>query len=262
MNDDWASYFCRVDDKPASMFLSLGISLSAPLEKLPHMGFISLTMQRPHDNGLSSQDEFETLCAIEDALQSFLETEEACVYVGRCTTDGARDFIYYMTDPSDWEDKVSDALDAFPDYQWTAGTQDEKEWETYFDLLYPDEVGMNVILNDRVRMQLDEHGDDMSVSRPIDHWLYFPTEEDRAAFMAEAEGEGFIAKEADAEPDPEAPANSDNEAPRFGVHLERDDAPEEIDEVTWNLRELAGARGGYYDGWGTVIVSDEEEGDE
>lgn len=108
-------------------------------------------------------------------------------------------------------------LGNFPDYEWHAGTQAEKEWDTYFDLLYPDDHGLNAIMNDRVRQQLEEHGDD-------------------------DDGNGETGAEE-----------------RFPIRLVRSDAPEDIDEVTWNLRELAGARGGIYDGWGTSVMREEEE---
>ena len=34
----------------------------------------------------------------------------------------------------------------------------------------------------------------------------------------------------------------------------RTDAPSELDDVTWELKELAGAHGGVYDGWGCVVA--------
>lgn len=261
MYNDWASYLCTVDGKPASMFLNLSLSVEEPLRKeLPNMGFISLTLLEPDENGLSTQAEYDALCAVEDALQAALEQKEAgkdgkCIYAGRCTTDGARDFIYYMADPIHWNEKAAAVLAAFPDYQWEAGTQLEKEWDTYFDLLYPDAAGLNEICNNQVLMQLDEHGDDGSVPRVIDHWLYFPRAEDREAFAREAEGEGFTASDAEADADSSPP---DEDTP-FAVLLRREDAPDDINEVTWNLRELAGAHGGYYDGWGTTVMNGEEE---
>lgn len=271
MYTDWASYLCTVDEKPASMFLNLGLSVEESLRKeLPNMGFISLSLLDPDENGLSVRAEYDTLCAVEDALRAALEREEAgedgkTIYAGRCTTDGARDFIYYMADPIRWNEKVAAVLAAFPDYVWEAGTQLEKEWDTYFDLLYPDAEGLNEICNNQVRMQLDEHGDDGSIPRVIDHWLYFPREEDREAFVREAGEEGFVVAEAenDAEENAEAGDEADVSPPDednpFGVLLQREDAPDDINEVTWGLRELAGAHGGYYDGWGTTVMNGEEE---
>ena len=258
MNDDWAHYFCLVDNSSASMFLNMDLAARAPREELQHMGFISLTMLEPYEDGLASQAESETLYAIEDALKSALETEGKTLYVGRCTTEGARDFIYYMHDPTGWSERVEAALAPFPAYQWQAGTQPEKEWDTYFELLYPDDPGLNDICNSRVRIQLEESGDIPSIPRMIDHWLYFHQEADRLAFISEAETEGFAASNAD--PVHDAPLPGD--APLYEVVLQREDAPENINEITWGLRELAGARGGYYDGWGTTVMTEEEKREE
>jgi hypothetical protein len=61
MSNDWDFYSCRVDDKPASIFVDLGIRRDVPLSGRPYMAFVRLFMRAPRPDGLSSQEEFEDL---------------------------------------------------------------------------------------------------------------------------------------------------------------------------------------------------------
>lgn len=62
MSNDWDFYSCRVDDKPASIFVDLGIGGDAPLSGQPYMTFVRLFMRAPRPDGLSSQAESATPC--------------------------------------------------------------------------------------------------------------------------------------------------------------------------------------------------------
>ena len=242
MSDDWDVYFTHVDGKPASMLLDLGLGPDAPIPGMSVMCYVTLEFRDPDENGMSKRSEYERLLAIEDALVPAL-THDTCMFVGRCTTGGQRDFFFYMDNAKGVEEKVESVMAAFEEYAWDMGLVEEPGWDTYLEFLYPDEQGMDTIWNNRVRRQLQENGDDMSVPRQIDHWLYFPSEQDRQAFKTEAEAEKFTVTLLDPEADKP-----------FGVLVQRDDAPDDIDDVTWPLRELAGAHGGIYDGWGCMAV--------
>ena len=47
MSNDWDFYSCRVDDKPASIFVDLGIRRDVPLSGRPYMAFVRLFMRAP-----------------------------------------------------------------------------------------------------------------------------------------------------------------------------------------------------------------------
>ncbi len=242
MSDDWDVYFTHVDGKPASMLLDLGIASEAPIPGLSVMCYVTLDFLDPDENGMSKRSEYDRLLTIEDALVPAV-THETCIFVGRCTTGGQRDFFFYMDNAKGVEEKVEAIMGRFEEYAWDMGLVEEPGWDTYLDFLYPDEQGMDTIWNNRVRRQLAENGDDSAAPREIDHWLYFPSDHDRAAFKIEAEAEKF--RVTFLEPEEDKP---------FGALVQREDAPDDIDDVTWPLRELAGAHGGIYDGWGCSVV--------
>ena len=240
MNDDWDVYFTHVDGKPASMLLDLDVE--APIPGMSVMAYVTLEFKDPNEDGMSKQSEYARLMEIEDTLVSGL-SHETCMFVGRCTTCGQRDFFFYMDNAEGVEEKVEVVMANFDDYAWDMGLVEEPGWDTYLEFLYPDEQGMDTIWNNRVRRLLDKEGDNGAAPREVDHWVVFPTAEDRDAFRAEVEAENF--RVTLIEDDPEKP---------FGLLLQRRDIPDEIDDVTWPLRELAGTRGGTYDGWGCETV--------
>jgi hypothetical protein len=236
MSDDWDAYFDHVDGKPASILLDLDIE--APIPGMSVMAYVTLDFLDPDENGMSKRGEGNRLLEIEDALVSAL-TRETCMFVGLCTTGGQRDFFFYMDNATGVEEKVEAVMATFDEYVWDMGLVEEPGWDTYLDFLSPDEQGMDTIRNNRIRRKLAEEGDRLSLPREIDHWLYFPSAADRDAFAAEVAAERFRVETVD--DDPERP---------FSLLVRRQDAPEDIDDVTWPLRELAGAYGGTYDGWG------------
>lgn len=242
MSDEWDAYFTHIEGKPASVLLDLGIADEAPIPGLSVMAYITVDFLNPDENGFSGRGEYGRLMQIEDALIPAV-THETCLFVGCCTTDGQREFFFYMDNAKGLEERVEAVMARFDEYPWDMGLVEEADWETYFDFLYPDDQGMDTIWNNRTRRNLESRGDDLGAVRPVAHRIEFRSAADRDAFAAEAAAEGFQA--ANQENDPEQP---------YGILVRREDAPADIDDVTWPLRELAGAHGGVYDGWGCPVV--------
>jgi uncharacterized protein DUF695/regulator of ribonuclease activity B len=243
MSNDWDFYFCQVEGRPASIFLDLGIAAEAPVASHPHLGYVSVEMRMPRRDGLSSQEEFETLSAIDDALPAGVADNGNAFYVGRKTSDGSRDYFFFAADPGAFAADVERTMALFPAYRFDSGSQPDPGWSTYFDFLSPSDDDRQRILNRRVQLQLAEHGDDQSQPRPIDHRLYFPDAGAAAAFTARLTGQGF-----DIAP-PVAMDEGD-----VAVDLKRSDRPGDMDEVVLALLAEARPSGGSYDGWGCTIV--------
>lgn len=242
MSDDWDVYFTHVDGKPASMLLDLGLAAEAPIPGLSVMAYITIDFLDPDESGMSKRGEYERLMELEDALVPGV-AHETCIFVGRCTTGGQRDFFFYMDNAKGLEEKVEAIMAGFNEYAWDMGLVEEPAWDTYLEFLFPDEQGMDTVWNNRMRRNLEAEGDDLSASREIDHWIQFASKKDLEAFLLEVGREGFRA----------TLRNKEKDKP-YEVLLQRNDVPEDIDDVTWPLRELAGAHGGFYDGWGCLAI--------
>lgn len=248
MSDEWDFYFCHVDDKPASIYVDLGLYGDAPLSGLPHRAYLSVILRQPRPDGLSSQDEFDALKALEDTIDARLVSPDT-VYVGRNTSDGRRDFWFYLADAVSWERKTAEFMSAFKDYAYETGTESDPEWSAYLDFLYPNEQGWDFITNRRVCERLEEDGDPLTQARDIEHWAYFPDPVAREAFIARAKAMRFEVREL-LEPD------ADEERTEHGVCLSRCDVPSyrDIHDITVPLLRAANEAGGRYDGWETQCL--------
>jgi uncharacterized protein (TIGR01619 family) len=247
MADNWDFFLCRVNDKPASIMVNLALVDEAPIERLPYMAYVEVRLKSPDPNGLSSGKESTMLASIEDSLAANLSDEETAMYVGRNTSDGRRDFFFYIAHPTAWENRVRQAMQSFQDYDFAAGVRNEATWQTYFEFLYPSEIDRLCIENRRVCQTLKQNGDALTQEREIDHFAQFPDAASRSRFVDEALKLGFAAR---ATTDPETPDGG------FSIHLVRADIPDyaNIDAITEPLFGLAKEFGGSYDGWGCPIV--------
>jgi len=273
MSQDWDFYFSEIEDEPALIFLDLGIAEEAPIEDLPCLALLSVTMRALEAEGLSTSEESDDLRAIEEALETELESGAPAAYVGRTTSGGTRDFYVYVDAPEAWSARASILMAGFPGYEYETATLDDPGWDTYFAFLHPDPIDMQKIHNARVCRALQENGDSLEAEREIEHWAYLPTEDARAEFIEQANAMGYAAQPSDDDEDDdddseeegddaiEADVESesdddDDDEPRFCVRAVRMDVPsfDGIDAVTLPLFELAEALGGDYDGWETRLV--------
>ena len=145
-----------------------------------------------------------------------------------------------------------EALQTFEGYQSGYNIAEDPEWEDYFGFLYPDEFSYQTMQNRKVLMQLEKNGDKMEVPREIDHFFYFKEAAQQQAFAKEAEAKGFKVRFNDDEFVEDRKAEG-KEYP-YMVEATREDSPLAIDDIVWDLLELASPFEGNYDGWGCVNV--------
>jgi regulator of RNase E activity RraB len=247
MTEEWDFYFLTVDHKPASIFLDMGAKKLAPVASLPFQAGLRIHMKAPREDGLSSKAEFDALVAIEDRLKAELVSSQTA-YVGRCTTDGCRDFYFYVEQPEVWEARAAACMKAAAEYDFEVFTEEDQTWSSYFEFLYPGARDQQRMGNRSVCSALEEKGDDLTAARDIDHWSYFRDADSRARFVRGAGELGFATRELSTTEDGEH---------RFVARVWRSDVPsyQTIDEVTLPLFDLAIACDGDYDGWECALVT-------
>lgn len=244
MSDDWDFFSLLVDGQPASIFVDLGIRKEAPIASHATMGYLRVPMRRPRGDGLSSQDEFDDLIALEDRVTGKIIQDGAAIYVGRNTSGGNRDFYFYVADPAKFENAAHGAMRKFPAYEYETGAREDRDWRTYFEFLHPSDVEMQRIMNRRVLQQLEQQGDNANYERKIDHLALLPNRRAQAAFADYVHAEGFAIESA-----PDGP----NQEGQFSVEFSRVDQPARIDEIVEPLFLKVAQLGGVYDGWGCPV---------
>ena len=248
---NWDFFMCRIEGAPASIRTNLALIEVAPLEGLTQRLQFYIKMQNPRPDGLSSNEEYPILCAIEYAIGEKAEAIGA-VLAGVVRSEGFLELWFYTQNAEALAKTCEDALQTFEGYHSGYNIAEDPEWEDYFGFLYPDEFSYQTMQNRKVLMQLEKNGDKMEVPREIDHFIYFKEAAQQQAFAKEAEAKGFKVRFNDDEFVEERKAEG-KEYP-YMVEATREDSPLDIDDIVWNLLELASPFEGEYDGWGCVNV--------
>ncbi|WP_455005281.1 DUF695 domain-containing protein [Capnocytophaga gingivalis] len=248
---NWDFFMCRIEGAPASIRTNLALIEVAPLEGLSQRLQFYIKMQNPRPDGLSSNEEYPILCDIEDALGDKAEAIGA-ILAGVVKSEGFLELWFYTQNAEALAKTCEDALQTFEGYQSGYNIAEDPEWEDYFDFLYPDEFSYQTMQNRKVLMQLEKNGDKMEVPREIDHFIYFKEAAQQQAFAKEAEAKGFKVRFNDDEFVEDRKAEG-KEYP-YMVEATREDSPLDIDDIVWDLLELASSFEGNYDGWGCANV--------
>lgn len=251
MSDNWEMYFTTVDEEPAAILVDLGIGDDSPDSERPMLLWAWIHMKSPTEDGFASEDEEPLLTQIEDTFIDAVELTTDAVLVGRITTCGRREFYFYAKSSDGFEDTIAEAMQPYADYEYETGEHADDEWAQYFDVLFPAPEDAQQIFNRRVIEQLSDSGDTLTTPRPVDHFACFPSADERMSFIAAAKEAGceVAGEEHDEDPDTQFP---------YSVSLKKVSPVdlETIDEITFELFELARENGGEYDGWGAEVVKD------
>ena len=248
---NWDFFMCRIEGAPASIRTNLALIEVAPLEGLSQRLQFYIKMQNPRPDGLSSNEEYPILCDIEDAIGEKAEATGA-VSAGVVKSEGFLELWFYTQNAKTLAKTCEEALQAFQGYESGYNIAEDPEWEDYFGFLYPDEFSYQTMQNRKVLMQLEKNGDKMEVPREIDHFIYFKEAAQQQAFAKEAEAKGFKVRFNNDEFVEDRKAEG-KEYP-YMVEATREDSPLAIDDIVWDLLELASPFEGNYDGWGCVNV--------
>lgn len=249
MAENWDSYFCNVNDVLASIFLNLELRKIAPNRKKPNLLWVWVYMKSPRADGLSSRQEFDTLCAIEDRLTNMMADRFDAEFCGRITTDGRREFYYYAPRSEQLEHAFREALAQFTGYEFDCGSKHDPNWTQYFDVLYPSEESRQRMENRKVLDVLEQKGDTLERPRDVWHWIYFRTDADREQFLFAVTRLEYRLQS--------KPDRKDKEYPK-GICVVRFQSvkSQEIDDAVIELFRLVKAHSGDYDGWETQVNTD------
>jgi len=248
--EEWEFYFSNVNDKLGSLFVDLGLREVAPMTDRPNVVWVSITMNNPREDGLSSQEESKLLGDIEDSLVDKIISKHNSIYVGRLTSAGDRDLYFYFGDTTLYDKTISEVMVAYPKYKFDFGSKEDKEWGDYIDFLYPLPQQFQSIQNRRVIEQLEKGGDKLTKEREVFHWIYFKSDSDREEFLEKIKNDNFSIVSKD----------SDKSWGEFAYQLQikRIDKVDQnsVDEYVIYLWKFANEIGGDYDGWETSIEKD------
>lgn len=248
--EDWANYYSNIDNVIGSIIVDLGIIKIAPILDKPNVVWVSILMQKPQEDGFSSNEESKVLDEMEDNLIDNIIHKHNAVYIGRLTSDGNRALYFYFGDNSLYDQTISQSMVNYPSYEYDYGTKEDKNWDGYFDFLYPMPDQLQMIMNARVIRNLENSGDNLTSERMVDHWVYFKNDTDTKNYISEVEKLNFKVMS----------SNIKDTTSEFKhqINIGRTDNVDydSVNDYVLDLWELANKHNGSYDGWGCPVMKD------
>jgi len=246
----WEFYFSYIDDKPGYIFVDLGLYGIAPIVEKPNIVWVSVKMKNPTEESLSSNEESKLLWTIENELVENMVAKHGSVYTGRITSAGYRHFYFHLGDHTLYDKTISDAMVAFPMYEFDFSIKEDREWYGYLNLLYPNPAQFQSIQNRRVIDELEEAGDSLIKQREVFHWIYFRSDVDREKYLDKIQKDGFSFVD----------KYFDKSWGEFAycLQVKRVDRVDHnsVDQYVIYLWELANKLNAEYDGWETSVEKD------
>lgn len=183
MQTDWFSYDWHVGKAPARFDVNRALLDNHGEEDV----MLVLVCRGSGEGGSMSKREQHHVFSIEQKCAEL----PGLLYAGRISTARSVYFYFYTANARLLYD-LRDFASRERVLRCRADTQAEPEWQTYKQVLYPDEVKLQT---ERNRQSIDmyrRHGDNIAVPRRIRLHVYFPSEIAVSAFADDAKQSGFV----------------------------------------------------------------------
>ena len=252
---EWNAYRSWIDDNPAVFRLNLALDEVAPIEGFSYCVRITIELKNPDENGFST-NERPQIYAIEDQILRPLQSDKD-ILVAVLTMRGEVTWYFYSQAPEALQERLSATWDTSMGYNYQVECSEDKQWNFFLKGLYPNIYEKQTIYNREILSACQKHDDQVEVPRPIEHWLYFDTEQDMLSAIEKAAALGFTvysSKKVVPEEGKEV-----QEDLGYCLILSKENTPVDIDGDTWDLIDIALDTHGNYDGWETILVKEKTD---
>lgn len=262
MAEEWSLYLKEQPGPPTVCLVNLAAADGeGPDPNRPLLLAVRLPLREPNEAGLNSAEETSRLHPLEDDLTAPFADESGTWYVGRLTAAGTQTLYFYV--PADFKDAEAQSAAAaarHPGYSPSCELRPDPEWRFYFERLLPSELEMHLAQSEELLRSMQDHGDDGTEPRRVEHWIYFASSADREAFKERlgglvygVEAEWNAIEKAKEEGESENDLSEEIRAMPFALQVWREQsiAMPGIADAIRELHALAEETGGSYDGWET-----------
>lgn len=182
-----------------------------------------------------------------DDLKQTLHEAMDALFAGSVTKDGWVELYFYASEAKRFENISSEVMARHGGFAHERGVSKDTKWEMYLERLYPDAYALLRIQNRHTIEALAEAGDDLSIEREVEHYLFFQTRSSMERAVASLSAHGFALKEE---------VSDDESDHAYGAVVVKTESvlPEQVEETTALLFDAALEQHGYYEGWSTVLA--------
>ncbi|MCD6433763.1 MAG: DUF695 domain-containing protein [Sulfurimonas sp.] len=191
-----------------------------------------------------------------DGFEEFLETKESLIialayedrarYVGSRVVDGWSELYFYAPFSKELDSMVSAILKP-TNYIFESNVVRDTKWGFYFSQLSPTELEYHHILSAKIINQLQEEGDNLEISRIVEHYVSFETPTQKNRFINTLELNGFSFKDDIATDEFEHGLALVKKHP-----ISYNEVKKVVDELFIEIKK----ENGYYEGWSTTLMDE------
>ncbi|WP_321778418.1 DUF695 domain-containing protein [Sulfurimonas sp.] len=236
--------FTRVEEKNE---ISIEVNLEALESKEMNPWLLSVFVK--NDALEANEESYEEFLETKESLIIALEHNQRAVYVGSRVVDGWSEFYFYSYDSKRLDAIVKNIL-APSEYVYESNIVRDTKWGFYEAQLEPTELELCHIQSAKIIFLLQEEGEDLEISRDVEHYISFETPTQKNRFVNTLDLEGFSFKDEISTEDFE-----------HGVALVNNHNVTEIEvqKIVSTLFEKIKIDHGYYEGWSTLLINEDEE---
>lgn len=248
--EHWEAYLASYEKGVGSTVVNMSLRSEKSFSQFPLLLKAGVKIKHCSTDGLPEDDEWGNLHKISDKLKAVIDANAVSKAAGTFTYQCWRTDYYYIADTTVIRQRLMATFkDLFPGQEYKIEIKPDLKWEAYLDFLYPSEVIMEYISNQKVLTELEKAGDNNSKPRQVDHWLYFKTETGRSQFIKYALEQKYKITLKEYRKDSDL---------HFALQMSRTDKIDigTISAITLQLRKKAKEFDGDYDGWETIVVKD------
>ena len=249
---EWNAYRSWLDDDPAVFRLNLALDEVAPIEGFSYCVRITIELKNPDENGFST-NERPAIYAIEDQILRPLQSDKD-ILVAVLTARGEVTWYFYSQASEALQERLSATWDSNMGYTYQVECSEDKQWNFFLKGLYPNIYEKQTIYNREILYACQENEDQVEVPRPIEHWLYFDTEQNMLSAIEKAAALGFTVYSSEKVVPEEGKEVQEDLG--YCLILSKENTPIDIDGDTWDLIDIALDTHGGYDGWETILVKE------
>lgn len=228
----------------AQIEVDLALLNYAPIPMMNWLMGLQIELQEPNEDGHVSEEERDQIEAMKTSFIEIMDEEAHGKYVGTVAYGGMIMVYFYGKDESLLAPLVGSFAAVHDDYDFNFMTENDGQWNFYFNALYPTELEMTLIRNQDILARLYEDGVDLTEPVPVNYYFYFQEGPDRAKCASMFSLEGFEVV------DDKAYVESMDPLP-MGLHIRMTHPldPITMAEKTYDIYDIIGDSIAVVDGW-------------
>lgn len=235
-------YFTR-EENGEEIYIEVDMNAFAYSEKFSWLFSVFIKFNAIDESSAGFEEFLET----KESLIIALEHGDRAKYVGMRVVDGWSELYFYANNSKELDITVAKMLSS-NSYAYESNVVKDAKWDFHYKNLLPSELELAHIESEKIIFLLEEEGDDLTIPRPVEHYISFELPTQKEKFLDALNLEGFSFK------DDISSEEFENGVALLKEHcVTREELKKTVAELFSNIKKYQG----FYEGWSTILAGEE-----